>query len=239
YLRLAGACADARGAESEYWSLYSLKTTLTGSPSAPVSCPARVFSTTAARRAALVDRVRALRAAGHAVLVAVRTHAEGQALMQELAAAGIGPGILQGASNEADLKVLEHLDEPGAVLLVLHPAERNVARATGRAPLDVVVAELHHAQRQIERICRAFAADTCEIMLALEDEGVATQLGSLVTTLARRGVGEAGECPAGHSRWLAVYAQRGIERACVLMRQDVIARDRQLDDLLAFSGRRE
>jgi hypothetical protein len=96
---------------------------------------------------------------------------------------------------------------------------------------------LHPARRQIERICRAFAADSCEILLALEDEGVAAQLGSLVVALARRGVGE--EYPPRRSGWIASYAQRGIERASVLMRQDVIARDRQLDDLLAFSGRRE
>lgn len=240
YLRLAGTCADASGCEGEFWGLYELRTTLAGATApGPVRCPARMFRTAPGKRTALLERVHTLCAAGSAVLIAARTPSEVQALSQVLDKAGIAPGILRGAGGEAEQQALGRLNEPGGVALALHPAERNVARATGGVPLSVIVAELHDARRQVERIRRAFAADSCEMLLSLEDKAVAAQLGALAAAWARLGGDGDAELPAGRSRWLAGLAQRGIERSYAQVRQEVISRDRQLDVLLAFSGRGE
>jgi preprotein translocase subunit SecA len=240
YLRLAGTCADAKGCEGEFWGLYGLKTTLAGAAApGPIRCPARMFRTASAKRAALLERVHALRAAGCAVLIAARTPSEGQVLSQMLDKAGIAPGILRGAGGEAEQQALGRLNGPGGVALALHPAERNIARAAGGTPVSVIVAELHDARRQVERIHRAFAADSCELLLSLEDKAVAAQLGAAPAAWARLGSDGGEELPAGRSRWFAGLVQRGIERSYAQVRQEVMMRDRQLDDQLAFSGTRE
>jgi preprotein translocase subunit SecA len=240
YLRLAGTCADAGGCEGEFWGLYGLKTTLAGAAvPGPLRCPARLFRTASAKRTALLERVHALSAAGSAVLIAARTPSEAQALSQVLDKASIVPGILRGTGGEAEQQALGRLNEPGGVALALHPAERNIARAAGGTPVSVIVAELHDARRQVERIHRAFAADSCEMLLSLEDKAVAAQLGALAAAWARLGDAGAEELPAGQSQWLAGIAQRGIERSYAHVRQEVMSRDRQLDDQLAFSGKRE
>ena len=58
YLHLAGACADARGSEGEFWALYGMKTTLAGASPGPIVCRPRIFATVAAKRLAVVDRAR-------------------------------------------------------------------------------------------------------------------------------------------------------------------------------------
>jgi preprotein translocase subunit SecA len=56
YLHLAGVCADARGLEADFWTLYALKTRLAGARAAAVTPRVRVFLTNEAKRAALAAR---------------------------------------------------------------------------------------------------------------------------------------------------------------------------------------
>ena len=240
YLHLAGVCADASGLEREFWALYSLKTTLAGLRPAPVKWSARVFSGVEAKRAALLETVRAEVAAGRAVVVALRSPPEAQAVVAALGEAGVKVGIVRGGQDETEQKVLASLDHPGSVAVTLYPAARNVTRGgASAAPLSLVVAELHDAQRHIAQIRRAFAAASCEILLSLEDEAVASRIGAITARAARLGASGRGELSARRARWLASVAQRGAERAHALMRQELMSRDQHFESLLAFSGRRE
>ena len=101
------------------------------------------------------------------------------------------------------------------------------------------VAELYDAQRQVARLARTLAAETCEMLMALEDEAVARQVAPALLVAAQLGGAAGGEFSPGRSRWLARLAQQGIESASATMRQEVMSRDQYLDDLLAFSGKRE
>lgn len=196
YHHLAGACADARGIEDDFWTLYALRTQRAGEPPARSLPSVRLFRDSAAKRAA----VRAA-AAGAPSLVAVRTNEEAQAF------AGLP--------------------------LTVHPAQRGAAPAQGRAP-RLLVAELHDSARHLPQIARAYGAAETEVLLALEDTAVKAALGpGLCAALAKAG-GEA--LPPALARWAARRAQLGAEAAQSRIRRDLVARERQFDELLAFSG---
>jgi preprotein translocase subunit SecA len=217
YLHLAGVCADARGLERDFWAMYSLKTQRCGPPQAPaIPCRARVFLATEARRAALVEAARTLVAQGKPVLLALRTHDEAQALAPLLAG----------------------LTDPNMLKLNLHPAQRDIEQPPAEG-VHLLVAELHEAGRHVEQIRQAYGAMSCEQFLAMEDAAVAAAVGVLARARARYAAGAMGELPAAPAQRLAARAQRGAERAHSELRRVAAQRERQLEDLLAFSGQLE
>ena len=199
YARVAGACADARGLEHDFWSLYALRTARAGERPAGLTPACRVFLTAAAKRAAVVEHVRA-----GAAVIAVRSRAEAQALH---------------ATCQGEIVMLPVLQAPAGV----------------QEGLELLVAELPLARRHIAQACRAYGVSTCTLLLSLEDDAV----GGRFAWIARLGAGPSGELSPRWSRWIARGAQRAAERAQRLARQDLGARDRVLDDLLAVSGRGE
>jgi hypothetical protein len=192
----------------------------------------------AAKRAAIANRACTVAEAGGSMLIAVRTPVEARALSGTLAESGISTLVLQ-ASAAMDPQALDRLGKPGSVGLMIYPAGREISLAQAQPGLNVLVAELHDARRHIETICRTFGANSCEMLLSLEDEAVRTRLWAAAAWWAGRASGPSGELPQRHARWLAIWAQRGMERASAAMRQDIRLRDQQLDDLLAFTGNRE
>lgn len=213
YRHLAGACADARELEDEFWSFYALKTWLAGRRP-PASPPAvRVFATGAARNAALAGLLREHVAAGRKVLLAARSAREAQGLQR----------LLQEEQVSGDIA----LTALSGVRML--PAPREAA---------LVIAGLPDSRRQVEQGRRACGGGTCEVLFALDEEAVATKLARplrLISGLCRRG----GELTPWGARLLARHAQRAAERANRGARLDLQARERAMDDLLAFSGRRE
>ena len=93
YRHLAGACADARALESEFWDLYSLKTWLAGERFTAPPPALRVFTSSEARNAALVELLRSHAAAGRAVVLATRSAREAQALQGMLQEAQVGGDV--------------------------------------------------------------------------------------------------------------------------------------------------
>ena len=240
HLQLAGTCADARGIEHELWALYSLRTTRFGPPAAGPMCRYRVFLAADGKRLALAARARDYIANGDSVLIAVRSPVEGQAVAAALENAGVRLPLLRGVGDEPERNTIASLDLPRGIALVHYPADRRIGRAAaGQVPLRLIAAELHDSDRHVARVAREFAADSCEMMLSLEDEVVAKLVMPALLAAARFGVGVAGELPPGRADWMARLAQGAVERHYSITRQEILARDQQLDDLLAFSGKRE
>lgn len=209
YARVAGVCADAQGLEQDFWSLYTLRTARAGRRSQPVSPSSRVFLTTDAKRAALVELVRGATQAGRTALVGVRSRPQAQALQAALAEAAL------------------------QAVMVLLPI---VHTAPGRGEAsELIVAELPASRRHIAQARRAYAPGSCTLLLSLEDDAV----GGQYAWIARLSASPSGELSTRWARWIARGAQRAAERAQHLVRQDLHARDRALDDLLAVSGRGE
>lgn len=215
YRALGGACAGAAGLEAEFWSMYSLKTARVGTLPGRISVPSRVFTTASARRAAIVAAAQAARSAGARAIVAMRMPAEAEKVHAELKAAEAVAGIVILAAFDA------------------------AAPVPGEGPLHLVIGEQPDAARQIERVYRATGAQSCELFLSLEDEAVSGRLSAALVAAARLSAGNAEELPGGVARWIGAAARRAAERTSRAMRAEVTARERTLDDLLAFSGQRE
>ena len=97
--------------------------------------------------------------------------------------------------------------------------------------MHLIVADLHEAERQIVRIGRAYGANSCEMLLSLEDDAMKARLGA-------RALAAAARSPHRAKRFV-LRALRSAERATARARGDAVSMDSSLDDLLAFSGQRE
>jgi len=239
YVHLAGTCGGARGLEREFWRLYRLTATQAGSPSQPMPSAARLFATASAKRDALLACMRAA-AAGGAVVIALRSPAEAQSLLQACAQAQIKVEIVRGTGDAAEQLAVARLSAPGTVLVTIYPGERIVRRARANpVPVILVVAELHDAERHIAHVARAYGADSCRILLSLEDEAVKLHLSPRLLGAAVRATHPGGEAPPDLAqRWVS-RALRSAERAAASARWNAISAEQNLDDVLAFSGRRE
>jgi hypothetical protein len=146
-------------------------------------------------------------------IFAVRTRAEGQSLQEALKVAGVEAPVIA-------LPLLQAL-----------PPE-----LSGR---DLVVAELPLAARHVAQAAEACAAQSCTLMLSLEDELVARGIAPAWAALARLAVRGGEELSPRWARWIARRAQLALEHSQRAARQDLKARERLLEDLLAVSGRPE
>jgi preprotein translocase subunit SecA len=237
YMHLAGVCADARGLEHDFWRLYQLKTILAGNYDPPVNWRARLFATAAAKRNAVIECARA--AVSRSVVIAVRTPSEAQSLLESCADAGIKSGLTRGIADAADLQAIADLAKPGAVTVSLYPAERTLTQPpVGAVSIQLVVAELHDAQRHITEIARAYAACSCEFLVSLEDDMLKAHLSASALRAAARAA-RGGEAPLALSEALVKRALRIVEWKANQVRRDAFSGERNVDDLLAFSGQRE
>jgi preprotein translocase subunit SecA len=139
------------------------------------------------------------------------------------------PGTVIAVRNKAERDAL-----PKELPVLVYPAHRSLA-APPRGRVRLVVAELHDSARHVAQIAAACAASSVELLLALEDDAVRTALGSFRMKLL--GLNREAELPTGLARRMARAAQRRAERAQAQLRRDIVARERQMDELLAFSGR--
>lgn len=239
YIHLAGVCSDVRATSSEIWNLYGVR--VTGEEQLPVSvaCDASVFLTARQKLDAITSRIASAAAEGYSVVIALRSQMEGQAILEQLAAAAISVRVVQGRGGDEDRQALESLEQPGAVVVSCQPAERGVLRVPGDIRLYLLVAELHDARRHVDQLCRVYAAQRCEMLLSLEDEVVKTLAPPLLTGWASTTARDDGELPAPWSGRLVRRIQSAMERELRLSREELLSRDAYLGDLLAFGGRQD
>ncbi|TAK46507.1 MAG: hypothetical protein EPO27_07770 [Betaproteobacteria bacterium] len=238
YLHLAGVCGDARGLEREFWRSYRLHTAQAAPYPPPVPWTARLFAGAKARQEALIECVRS--GDRRAIVIGLRSPAEAHALLEAFAQSAIQAGVASGAGSAAEQQAVAGLDTPGAVLVSIYPAERNVLHARASAiPVSLLVAELHDGERHVAHIARAYGATACEVLLSLEDEDVKKFLGPRAVAAAGRAMGSSAEAPPGVALRCARRALTSAARAAAAARRDALMAERSLDDLLAFSGQRE
>jgi hypothetical protein len=148
--------------------------------------------------------------------------------------------VMQAGKTPSVLIALRTKEEAAAmqgIPVTLYPAQRTAQPPPGPPP-HLVVAELHDSRRHLAQIRDAYGAASCTMLLALEDKEVDKAVGSF-TKLALRLSKFDNELPPTVARRVAAAAQAGAERAQSGLRRELVARERQFDDLLAFSGRRD
>ena len=192
----------------------------------------------------MVERVRALHAAGRPVLVGTRSVAASEELAARLAAAGLAaPRAQRAAGHRGGADRRRRPGQPGRITVATNMAGRgtDIRLAPGvleRGGLHVIATERHDAgriDRQLFGRCgRQGDPGTAEALVSLEDDLVATHGGAWQRLLTP--LGRASKEPSRLAGLAVRQAQRAAERAHGRMRRDLLRFDDQMDSTLAFSG---
>jgi preprotein translocase subunit SecA len=204
----------------------------------------RLFTGTAARDAAIVERVRRLVALGRPVLVGTDSVAASVRVSSCLHAAGIDNQVLNAVQDAAEAERIERAGRAGVVTVATNIAGRGTdirldaaARAAGGLH---VVAAMRNRSRRIDRQLIGRAArhgdpGSAERLLALDDPLLVEHAPRALRTLARR-------CARGGvvAPWLALplvaLAQRHAEAAERGLRRHLQRTERHADQLYGFAG---
>lgn len=243
YRRLAGMTGTARDAAAEFWSVYRLPVVRipTNKPDVRSFAPDRVFRTEAAKWRAIGQRVAELHAKQVPVLIGTRSVAASEEAAAKLSERGIPHQVLSARQDSFEAEIISKAGEAGGITIATNMAGRgtDIKLADGVAEtggLHVILTERHDSRRidrQLEGRCgRQGDPGRCEAFLSLEDELMRGE-GAVFLRRCARIASFAGPRAAGVFLRLR---QKRVERIHARMRADLLDVDRNLGDLLAFSG---
>lgn len=244
YLRLGGMTGTAREVARELWSVYGLRTVAVPPrrPSRRRDLGLRIFASAEHKADAVLERIRALHAAGRPVLVGTASVAASEALSARLAAADLPHQVLSARQDGEEAAVVARAGEAGRITVATRMAGRGtdirlgpgVAEAGGLAVLAAELGEARRIDRQLFGRCgRQGAPGSFEQLVALDE---ALLEAHLPAWLRRALAGRAGlsALRVGFSR----RGQRAEERRSARLRRRMLEAERALDEMLAFSGDR-
>jgi preprotein translocase subunit SecA len=242
YQRLAGMTGTARETTAEFWAVYRLRVACVppNLPSRRRRLPVSVCATESAKWQLVVARTQAIVEERRAVLVGTRSVAASLKISDMLKEAGLDHAVLNAENDAAEASIIAAAGEVGRITVATNMAGRGVdilAHAVvEQGGLHVILTERHDAariDRQLEgRAGRRGEPGTTEAILSLEDPLLNLVLRHPLRALARIG-GKPGRLAA---LLLFDAAQRRAERAHFRARRNLLAEDRRLGTLLAFSG---
>lgn len=245
YLRLAGMTGTAREVARELWNVYRLRSVSvpTRLPSRRVDAGIRLLPTAEAASQAVLERIRTLHAAGRPVLVGTSSVEASERMSALLAGAGLPHQVLSARQDEEEARVVAQAGQPGRITVATQMAGRGtdivpgpgVAEAGGLAVVSSDLGEARRIDRQLfGRCARQGSPGSHEQWVSLDDALLRTRLpGWLVRGLRRRAV------PRPLAILLTRTAQLAEERRGALARRRVQESEHVLEELLAFSDRRE
>jgi preprotein translocase subunit SecA len=250
YLRLAGTTGTAREVAGELWSVYGLRTLRipTRLPLRRRALGTRVFATEAAKWDAVIERVRALSAAGRPVLVGTASVVASEHLAGLLAAAGLPHCVLNARQDAHEAAIIARAGEPGRITVATQMAGRgtDIRLASGvaeRGGLHVIATQRgleRRIDRQLFGRCgRQGDPGSYEQLISLEDEPTSGALAAPMRRLGARAVSRG--TPLGQKliQALTLLFQRAEESRSARGRRQLVALDEVRDEQLAFSGRSE
>ena len=243
YLRLAGMTGTAREVRSEFSAVYRLVVTkiLPNTPSRKIALPTIICKTQDEKWARITARAAECHALGRPVLIGTRSVLASQTMSRWLADAGLEHAVLNAERSEDEAAIIARAGETGRITVATNMAGRGVdiaidPDALRLGGLHIILSERHDAgriDRQLEgRTARRGEPGTTEAILSLDDSLLDLVPGGLLRW-----------CAGGTSafgRWcgyrLFDVAQRRAERSHARDRKNLLAQDRRLGVLLAFSG---
>ena len=246
YLRLGGMTGTAREMARELSAVYRLRTVTipTHRPSARKQLPDRVCENEAQKWQAVAELVAQLHATGQPVLVGTRSVDASDRLSRVLASHGLAHQILNARQDADEAAVVAQAGHEGAITVATNMAGRGTDIVLGpgiaqRGGLCVMLTEYHESPRidrqLFGRCARQGDPGTCVAIVALDDS-LFLQHGGVELKLllqARRLQG------AELQAWVARCRRNAQARAEAMharTRRDTLARDHNLDKLMAFSG---
>ena len=250
YLHTAGMTGTANEVSRELWSVYKLRVVRvpTHKPALRKTIQDKVYATEQEKWQALVDRVKQISGTGRPVLIGTRTLAASESLSERLNDAGISHRVLNARQDAEEASIIAGAGERGRITIATNMAGRGTDIVLGdgvneRGGLHVILTERHEARRidrqLIGRCARQGDQGSSEAILSWQDALLEVQQHSVLAGL----VGHAWLLNFFVGQWLARMvlrsAQRKVERAHYKMRMELLKADRQLGDLLSFSGQIE
>jgi len=250
YLHLSGMTGTGSEVAGELGSVYGLAVVRvpTHRPSQRTYSPDRIFSTEQEKWTCIVDRVAELHARGVPVLLGTRSVASSEIASKLFQGRGLQHALLSAKQDSEEAQIIEHAGEMGRITIATNMAGRgtDIKLAPGVAEiggLHVILSERHEAgriDRQLAgRSARQGDPGHFEAILSLEDPLLEAYRGGPLEWLTRwccRLNASFGDT----AKWLWVaLAQYRTEREQSRVRKNLLKSDKQLGDILSFSGRPE
>lgn len=240
YQGICGLTGTASEASAEFRSTYELRTVVVPlhRPCQRVVLPDRVFSTRAAKHAAVAREVAARHAKGQPILIGTRTIENAEALVEALVPLGLIMRVLNAKQDAEEAAIIERAGEPGSITIATNMAGRGahipVPEESQRAGgLHVIGLERHESARidrqLIGRAARQGQPGSAQFFLSLEDDLFQRHASPLAQRLALT-AGEQGEL---RPKYAAQFRriQRRVEALDHAQRRALAAHHRWLDEL--------
>lgn len=250
YRLLSGMSGTASEVAGELGGIYGLAVVKvpTHRPSRRRTLADRVVETDAQKWDAVMARVLQHHGRGAPVLVGTRSVVSSETLAALLAARGIGHQVLNARQDSAEAEVIAEAGQCGRITIATNMAGRGTdikiaPDAVALGGLHVILTERHEAgriDRQIAGRCaRQGDPGHVEAILSLQDALVAPHAHGMPGMAVRRlAAAWSARKDTIYARWMR-RLQRRTERLQSRMRKGLLKSDRQMGDILSFSGRAE
>ncbi len=250
YLHLAGMTGTAAEVAGELRSTYGLRCMRvpTHRPRQRLDLGEHVFATLEEKWEACVDRVLELADQGRPVLVGTKSVAASEAVSEALTRRGRSHQVLTAKQDEGEAEIVARAGESGRITVATNMAGRgtDIPLAEGVADLGglaVVLTERHDAGRIDRQLAgrsgRQGDPGSYEAFLSLEDSVLETFGRSPIDRLLRRSAPLDSALGQRIARASISRAQRRAESIHRRLRAEVLSADREIADMLAFSGKGE
>jgi preprotein translocase subunit SecA len=250
YLHLSGMTGTAAEVASELGSVYGLAVARvpTHRPSRRTYARDRIFATEAQKWECIAARVAELHAKGVPVLVGTRSVASSEVAGGLLAARGLEHSMLSAKQDEEEAGVVSAAGQLGRITIATSMAGRGtdikldpgVAELGG---LHVILSERHESGRidrqLVGRCARQGDPGRAEAILSLEDPLLAPYRGGPLEWMARAVIALGGWPGELAKRLWIRSAQVRTERMQSRVRKALLKSDKQMGDILSFTGRPE
>ena len=250
YLHLSGMTGTGKEVASELGSVYGLAVARVPlhRKSKRIYRADRIFFKEEQKWAAIADRVVELHAKGVPILLGTRSVAASEKAAQILTERGLPHYVLNAKQDTIEADLVAHAGEIGRITIATNMAGRGTDielhdDVRQRGGLHVILSERHEAgriDRQLAGRCaRQGDPGHFEALLSLEDALVEPYDGGLSHWLVKPFLYTPSRLGDLIRRYWIDFVQWRTERAHSKMRKSLLKTDKQMGDILSFSGRPE
>ncbi len=244
YRRLAGMTGTAHGLGRELWTVYRLPVARipTNKPAQRVHLRDRIVAENDRKWRLIAERIAELNAKGCPVLLGTRSVAASIEASDALTAAGLQHVVLNAAQDRQEAEIVAQAGLRGQITVATNMAGRgtDIKLAPGvdqLGGLHVIMSERHDARRidrQLAGRCGRQGEPGCvQAIVSLDDPILGKDAAGVVRLVAKAAMPFLGS-------WVGLaalgVAQLGAEMLHSRMRRQLLASDRAIGDMLAFSG---
>jgi len=250
YVHLSGMTGTAAEAAREIRSVYGLDVVRVplNRPSRRVHHPATFCTRLADKWERVADVAQRLALGeGRPVLIGTRSVQASEEISAVLQRRGLPHALLNAKQDAEEAEVIAAAGQPGRITVATNMAGRGTDIELGegveaKGGLHVVLTEFHDTRRVdrqlFGRCARQGDAGSCEAIVSLEDD-IFQVCAPGATELLRRAVSAGVQLPPLAFGALRALAQWSAERRQAGIRMQNLKQDRQLNQVLAFTGRGE